>query len=350
MGAPLSPTLANIFMELLERKYILSNINFNGLQWYRYVEDIFAIFPMNIDPMTILEYINKLVPSIKFTLENPRNSSLPFLDVLVKIEQDGRPLFSVYRKETHTNCYVHWFSQHSISTKRGILKGQFLRAFNICSPASLDKEIDNIRNIFGNLSYPTHFINKILRDTKSSFYGAKEKITSKKIYVSAPLNLSYADSNKLPKDLCVVSSVTSMKEFFTSESMKHNPDNNNSKEKICGIYKIDCKNCKKFYIGESDDIMRRQYQHRYDLRTDNPNSALVKHRNDFDHLLDINGIKVVKQVEHIGKRRLLEALIIKSTDNINVLKDDTGIDTITCNYLRRDRTVRKIFKNNLQTN
>lgn len=344
MGAPLSPTLACIFMELFEKKFILPQ--FPGMLWLRYVDDVFAVFSADLEPHIILDYINSLIPSIKFTIENPVSSSLPFLDVLVRIGQDGRPSFSVYRKKTNTNCYVHWYSRHSKNTKNGIMKGQFLRAFEICSPDYLDDEINFIKKTFQNLQYPSNCINKTLRTTKTKFYGQKMKNVSNKLYLSAPVNLSSDDAGLLPRDLCLVSSVKSLKSFFLSGNKKTNPEImiNNSES---GIYKINCMGCSKFYIGESDNVKRRQYQHRYDLQIDSQNSALVKHRSESGHLMDINGLETLISVTNPAKRRLLESILIKNTENLNIAKDEIKIDSITNNFLKRDVIVKKILKNNL---
>lgn len=344
MGAPLSPTLANIFMELIERKFILPT--FNNMLWFRYVDDIFAVFPTEYDPLTILEYINNITPTIKFTMESPEFSSLPFLDVLIRINNDGRPRFRVYRKTTHTNSYVHWYSCHSDGIKNGILKGQFLRALNICSPEFLDEEIEMIKKNFKNLNYPIYFINKVLKDATTKFYrGQKEGDSSKKIYVSAPVELSASDSSLLPKDLCLVSSVKNIKSFFPSGKLKK-PENNNRID-VAGIYKIKCKGCNKCYIGESDNISRRQYQHKYDLRIDNLGSPLVKHRNETGHVIDTLNLDTIITMNNIKKRKLLEMLIIKNTDNFNVMKEELRIDIITNNILKRDSTIKRLLKNEL---
>ena len=48
MGSPLAPILANIFMGYHENEWI-RNYNYGGLFYYkRYVDDIFAVFELNI--------------------------------------------------------------------------------------------------------------------------------------------------------------------------------------------------------------------------------------------------------------------------------------------------------------
>ena len=42
MGSPLSPVLANIFMEMFETE-LLTNVTGRPLLWLRYVDDVFAV-------------------------------------------------------------------------------------------------------------------------------------------------------------------------------------------------------------------------------------------------------------------------------------------------------------------
>src|SRR5678815_404836 len=83
MGSPLSPILANIFMELLEIYHILPNPLLNNSFWYRYVDDIFVAIPVNTNPIDILTFINNIHPNITFTIEHATNNTLPFLDTLL---------------------------------------------------------------------------------------------------------------------------------------------------------------------------------------------------------------------------------------------------------------------------
>ena len=56
-----------------------------------------------------LEHINSLHPSIKFTLETQNeDKTIPFLDVLLIIQEDGSLGHKVYRKPTHTDRYLHY--------------------------------------------------------------------------------------------------------------------------------------------------------------------------------------------------------------------------------------------------
>ena len=125
MGSPLSPVLANLFMELLETE-LLSSVSGKPILWLRYVDDIFALYPNNLEPNSFLTELNGLVDSIKFTVEWEQNGSLPFLDTIVHRKPNSFE-FSVFRKPTHTGQYLHYLSWHETRVKRAVVYSLLLR-------------------------------------------------------------------------------------------------------------------------------------------------------------------------------------------------------------------------------
>ena len=64
-----------------------------------------------------LTHINSVDHNIQFTAEEPGpDGSLPFLDILISPDEEGRLVTSVYRKPTHMDQYLQWDSHHPIST------------------------------------------------------------------------------------------------------------------------------------------------------------------------------------------------------------------------------------------
>ena len=87
MGSPLGPTLANLFLANLERNW-MSTAN-SPLEYYRYVDDIFAVFNKHNDTSELfLQYLNTQHRNLQFTME-AGPTSLPFLDTLIDVSKNG---------------------------------------------------------------------------------------------------------------------------------------------------------------------------------------------------------------------------------------------------------------------
>ena len=127
MGSPLSPILADIFMESME-EIIMTRDTDNCIKfWRRYVDDIFAIIKKEGEPEHILENINKISDTVKFTLEKERDGCLPFLDVNI-IRDENTLHTTVYRKKTDSGRYLNYQSNHPRSVKVGVASSLLRRA------------------------------------------------------------------------------------------------------------------------------------------------------------------------------------------------------------------------------
>ena len=88
MGSPISPLVANLFMEEIEVQAIRASTTPPTL-WKRFVDDTFTIIKKN-NRDSFLQHLNSIHPKIKFTCEEVReDGSMPFLDILVTPEEDG---------------------------------------------------------------------------------------------------------------------------------------------------------------------------------------------------------------------------------------------------------------------
>ena len=107
MRSPVSPIVANLYMEYFEGKALASAINPPWV-WYRFVDDTWVI-QQQAHKQTFLDHINSVDQTIKFTVEGTKeNGAIPFLDTLVKPLADNSLSISVYWKPTHTDQYLQW--------------------------------------------------------------------------------------------------------------------------------------------------------------------------------------------------------------------------------------------------
>ena len=100
MGSPVSPIVANLYMECLKQKP--PSTAPTPMFWCRFVDDTFVIHK-EVNKQDFLQHISTVGTAIKFTVEdNKEDGSIPFLDTIVKLEADGG--LSIYCvQETHTH-------------------------------------------------------------------------------------------------------------------------------------------------------------------------------------------------------------------------------------------------------
>ena len=316
MGSSLSPVLAGLFMEYFESE-LLPTILDHPLPWYRYVDDVFSLWPDNQNFQDFFQKLNSLHPTIKFKYEFEENKCLPFLDVMVRKSLNNNLEFSVFRKATHSNAYIHYFSCHDDSVKYSSISCMFLRAYRTCSPQFLDEEVNNIFEIFSKLSYPKWFIEQGHKKARKTYFQINSKSDDDqfKNCIVLPFNQNLKFLKSILKD--------------TEFKLAFNNPGTLSKTLICnknstieaGVYSIPCKepNCKKSYFGETGrNIKIRSKEHKNDIRKGNDQNALFSHMNSTNHAIDFNNQKLLFKSENYVERRIVESCYIDSRNNFNL--------------------------------
>ena len=84
---------------------------------------------------------------------------IPFLDVLLVIQEDGLLGHKVYRKPTHTDStYLHYNSFHHPSIKNSVSKTPINRAKTICEVDNIEGELEHLRSVLKMNGYLKKFI------------------------------------------------------------------------------------------------------------------------------------------------------------------------------------------------
>ena len=149
IGKSISGPLAGIYLNWFEKTYVFNEGNrFKPVFWKRSRDDIFVIWNQgDFELDCMLWYLNGIEPRTQFTIEREENSCLPFLDLHIRRQSDGL-ITKVYRKETHTQRYLNWRSNHSRNCLLGIIKGLVHRAHYFCDlKEDLLDELDLLRDL-----------------------------------------------------------------------------------------------------------------------------------------------------------------------------------------------------------
>ena len=154
MGSPVSPIVANLYMEYLEEKALCTAPHPSGSGTGLWMTPLSStrksITKTSSNILTVVD------PVIKFTVEdNKEDGSILFLDTIVKPEENGGLSITVYRKPTHTDQYLQWDSHHNLSAKFSVINTLSHRAKTVCSnPELLKQDKEHLRKAVTQCKYP----------------------------------------------------------------------------------------------------------------------------------------------------------------------------------------------------
>ena len=132
IGTKMAPAYANIVMLIFERNLLTGSCR-KPLVWFRYIDDIFAVWTYGEDKFKdFLFYINSIHSSFQFTC-NYSKECVQFLDVPVSVDNSGNMTTDLYVKPTDTHQYLLATSCHPNHTNRSMPYCQALRILRICS-------------------------------------------------------------------------------------------------------------------------------------------------------------------------------------------------------------------------
>ena len=348
MGSPISPLLADIFMENIENQIFKSNESNSIIWWYRYVDDVIAGFNGSSRQLDkFLGFINNIHKNIKFTLEIENENKINFLDLTIKRTENNLE-FSIYRKPTHTDSTIPNYSCHPYSQKLSAYHHAMIhRIFTIpLSETNLNKEIEVIKQIALSNGFDRNLINKLIekkhyRFVINSIFPKEIKKEDKYISLTYFGNIS----DKISKII-----KTENKNLKISFKSHQNLGNIlfNAKEKTnnllkSGIYKLSCCHCNAIYIGQTQRNFEIRYkEHLSAFKNKHPDkSHFAKHLIDNNHKLSTNSkLEILHICDHPRKLNYFEALEInKFVNNPNYNLVNEQIDILTSPLLN-------IFKQN----
>jgi len=135
MVSPVSPLLANLFMEWLEKQDIATApVECKPKLWKWYVDDVLELIKRG-QVRNLTDHINSIDPAgnIKFTYEEEEDKQILFLDTLLVRREDGSVKLLVYRKKTHTDQYLNFSSHHPLKHKPAVIRTLLERCYSIVS-------------------------------------------------------------------------------------------------------------------------------------------------------------------------------------------------------------------------
>lgn len=293
MGDPLSPILAEIFMDYFETKIMKHPLSKNLLFWYRYVDDIIVCWKgtsRQLDNFFI--YINNIHNNIKFTIELEKESQINFLDLTISRIPDSLLKFKIFRKPTYTDIIIHKKSLHPYSHKMSTFYSLLYRLLLIpLNTTDYNHELNIIRQLAVNNSYNPDLIDHLLSkiqyklSLQTVFPTTKNSERYHQILTFVG-ELSNYTANTLRKyDLNIA--------FRTDKNLqilvKNNKDRIADDDKS-GVYIKECGNrdCRMKYVGQTGRTFKiRNDDHKSAFSNNHPEkSHYAKHILETGHTFD----------------------------------------------------------------
>lgn len=311
MGSPVSAILSNLVMEFIEETAMATALH-QPKWWYRYVDD--SNVCLRHEHLTEFhDHLNSINEHIQFTVEKENNGSIAFLDTQITRDENGSISISVYRKATHTDKYLHFDSHHPVQHKRAVVRTLLDRAENISSSDIIKiTEQNRVFETLKNNGYPEPFISSCKRQRSSSVHCEPKGL----VILPYIKGISEKIANILKKQSIKVA----YKPIRTIQSMFKKPKDQPDKDSSTAVvYKINCVDCEKSYIGQTNRALKtRTKEHQRAFALQDKNSLLTKHHQDTKHVFNFDNVKIIDHCQNHSGRLFLEAWhSIRDKNSIN---------------------------------
>ena len=157
MGFPLSPIVANVYMEAFQKQGLVSS-TLNPKSWLRYVDDTFVVWPHDSNSLKKFHlHLNAQHCRIQFTKEEERERKLPFLDALLV---RGDTIYNtVYHKPTRIDRYLHYLLHHHARQLQSCVRSLRERVINNSLPTKHIKNSHMYISFSTPMVMPSHWWN-----------------------------------------------------------------------------------------------------------------------------------------------------------------------------------------------
>ena len=306
--------------------------------------------------------LNEVHPRVQFTREDEKDGAIPFLDVQLQRENNGKLTTSVYRKPSNTNITIKPNSCQHPNTAIATFKSELCRAYRICSSESLlQKEIKFIIELFVDnghdrsllekvaFSYKpptttTDHTNKDKRINNKTKHNCKQKDTPDNLFDILPFRgidltdpeeykpycrIPYIPGgtfheirrtlNEAGINTCATSG-QKLGQVLCTKNKTH-PEQKQRK----GVYQLSCPcDPKSTYVGQTiRAIDRRCLEHKTAAEKCNwPHSGISQHKESCNEPVDWEDPKVLKTMSGKSKKSL--AYNLKVREALEIKRQNSG--------------------------
>ena len=324
MGSPLVVVLAEIRVTEVET-IALETYNDPPNTHRHYVDDGIGDYRDKPHADGFHTFINSLSEDLYYTIQHPdEEGNQTYVDIHIHPDKST----SVHRKPTHTNLYIRYNSCAPPSTKDSVIRSLTRRAYNLCSPQHLQKELDTVYNISLQNGHPPARTTRIMDEIRRKFehpnrlssrqFNRQLKATLPSLTTSLPYHPTLSkDLKKIltSHDIQVTnSSGTTLRNMLTKTKTTPPPPMTQNV-----IYEIPCNDCPGDYDGQTKrPILKRTKEHEADcrLRQADAKCGPAYHARTTGHTLAWDRTTILTTTKHASQLDLTEHAAIKMRDPI----------------------------------
>ncbi len=328
MGSPISSALANLAMEvMLER--ITNLLPFDLPFLFIFVDDILTAIPENI-PDETLEMFNAVNPKIQFTMELEHHGQIPYLDLKLTRENDGKISTEFYQKPCASGRILNFYSNHSTALKINTAIGLIKRIYTFSSDKTENEKRQIAMDLLRKNKFPKVLTHKLICEYKNKELSPTSHPETTPTTTATPersITTAIRYVRGLTENICrkiraynqslMISTPPerSLKCFFTKQKDRIPP------EKLSRlIYMIRCLLCPKLYFGMTwkqyfdARLLQHERQQKRVLRGEifNNKTAITDHVSAEQHQFDFSQAKIVDRSQNYQSLKTLEMLHISS--------------------------------------
>ena len=286
MGSPPAPHLANGWLSQFDKK-----IKGEARIFPRYMDDTIREIKKDLK-QGILEELNGLHPSLKFTMEEQdEKGQLPMLDMKLVNEQ-GILSSTWYNKPTDTGLIINYHSLAPKRYKRSVVSGFVFRIYRACSNwKNFHESLNKAKKVLEGNQFPPDFYEPIIRkaledillktrkpqepetpqETEDKERAEKIKVEKRLLFVQYRGKASEDFARALHKIEAPCTPV------FTMRKLKSVlPSLKPTVERLCRgsvVYKLNCPRCSACYVGQTD----RHFSTRLNEHQKNKSQPVYRH-------------------------------------------------------------------------
>jgi hypothetical protein len=254
MGSPISGTIAEIFLQQLDKTHIKHLINSKHLVSYtQYADDILIVYDSTLtSPTSIQHYTDTIHNNIQLNPTHETNDNVSFLDLSITRKPTSLEL-GIYRKPTTMDTSISFLSNHPLEHKLGAYR--FFTNSMLSLPLNniqRQKEWENIKQIT-HKNIPTHLLTKLKRDIQLKL--------NQPHLPTAPVGIT-----KWATFTCTSPHIRKITNLFKNTNVKVAFKSNNTISQLTkpptttilptpydrsGIYSLTCNTCKHAYVGQT---------------------------------------------------------------------------------------------------